>query len=112
MILVVPYLFKLMPSYIWAMTIWPFILLKDPKYKVDELLIRHESIHLKQQKELLWLGFMLAYLLEFICRLIQKGSTYSAYRSISFEKEAFANRVNPYRLQQRPLFNFRHYFQL
>lgn len=48
--------------------------------------INHEAIHTAQMKELLYVGFYLCYLAEWIVRLFMKGS---AYRNISFEKEAY-----------------------
>lgn len=51
--------------------------------------LQHEAIHSAQQKELLWVGFYLLYLLEWIYRLIFHRD--SAYRGISFEQEAYKN---------------------
>lgn len=48
--------------------------------------INHESIHTEQMKELLYVGFYLCYLIEWIVRLFMKGN---AYRNISFEREVY-----------------------
>lgn len=55
-------------------------------------LLTHEAIHTAQQRELLYIGFYLLYLLEWIWQIIipPKG----AYRWISFEREAYANERN------------------
>lgn len=48
--------------------------------------INHEAIHTAQMKELLYVGFYICYLIEWVVRLFMKGS---AYRNISFEREAY-----------------------
>jgi hypothetical protein len=77
-----------------------------------ERLIRHESIHTAQGKELLWVFFYLLYTLEWFFRLIQYRNTQTAegkkdwqaaYRNISFEREAYANEHNPVYLKNRRL---------
>jgi len=50
-------------------------------------LVNHEAIHTAQMKELLYVGFYLLYFLEFLFRLLFYPR--SAYRGISFEKEAY-----------------------
>lgn len=50
----------------------------------------HEYIHSLQQRELLFVGFYLLYLLEWMQRLWQTRNLLSAYYCISFEKEAYA----------------------
>ena len=56
--------------------------------KVDEKTIRHESIHTTQMQEMLYIFFYLWYVVEWVVRLFMKGN---AYRSISFEREAYEN---------------------
>lgn len=57
--------------------------------------LRHEQIHTAQMRELGYVGFYVLYLLEWLYRLPKQWRTgQSAYRSISFEKEA-------YRMQDR-----------
>lgn len=51
--------------------------------------INHEEIHWKQEKELLIVGFYLWYVIEFLIRLALLRNWHSAYRSISFEREAY-----------------------
>lgn len=50
--------------------------------------INHELIHTAQMRELLFAGFYILYVLEWIVRLLIPGK---AYRSISFEREAYGN---------------------
>lgn len=49
----------------------------------------HESIHTRQMRELLYIGFYAIYLLEWIFRIIFHTKT--AYRGISFEREAYSH---------------------
>lgn len=48
--------------------------------------MNHEAIHTEQMKELLYIGFYLCYVIEWLVRLFMKGN---AYRNLSFEKEAY-----------------------
>ena len=56
---------------------------------ISDRTIRHESIHIKQQKEMLVIFFFLWYFIEWIVRLIQYRNGTTAYLNISFEREAF-----------------------
>ena len=59
------------------------------KEKLDERILNHEAIHTAQMKELAYVGFYVIYILEWIYRLIFHTKT--AYRGISFEREAYDN---------------------
>lgn len=65
-----------------------FIFTRD-KSRVTDTDIRHESIHWEQEKELLIVGFYLWYAFEFIIRLALTWNWHCAYRSVSFEQEAY-----------------------
>lgn len=86
-----------------AMTIGPLIFTRKGVF-VGERLIRHESIHWAQQKELLILPFYILYILLWLWELIRctfnlsRGASADgrhrslwrrAYRSIAFEREAY-----------------------
>lgn len=94
--------------------------------KIDEVTINHESIHSRQFYEMTAVGFVLAillfplswifllfvplffyivYVLEWIIRLPMGD----AYRSISFEKEAYDNENYLGYLKERKLFAFLEY---
>lgn len=77
------------PKQFIGLTIWPFVFLKSKDLKKDPILINHEAIHLKQQLELLIVPFFLWYGVEFLLRLVQYKDWYTAYRNISFEREAY-----------------------
>lgn len=57
--------------------------------KLTERTLNHESIHTAQMKEMLYVFFYLWYFVEWLIRLFT--NTGNAYRSISFEREAYAN---------------------
>ena len=64
-----------------GLAFWPFIFISS-KTVIDEELINHERIHLKQQLELLIIPFYIWYLIE----LYTKG-----YYNVKFEREAYDN---------------------
>ena len=84
-----------------GITIWPFIFLRpSPELDVN---INHERIHIRQQQETLLLGFFIIYLFEFIYYRLQ-FNRYTAYRKISFEKEAFEHEEDMNYLKTRKRF--------
>lgn len=88
------------------MAIFPFILLRDKDLRLNQILINHERIHLRQQLELLILPFYIWYFIEYFIRLIQYKNAHQAYLNISFEREAYCNEEDLEFLQNRKLFNF------
>ena len=96
-----------------AMTLWPFIFVrKELAKKYSTVVNNHEHIHAEQQNEMLLVGIILAavmfifiglwallflpiflwlYILEWLIKIPVYGSSHKAYRSISFEREAYAN---------------------
>jgi hypothetical protein len=93
-----------------AITLFPFILLKDKNLKNDEIIINHEKIHIRQQMELLIIPFYLMYIIEFLIKYLKYKSRYRAYMNISFEKEAFENESNKDYLKSRKFYGFIKYF--
>ncbi|MAT89885.1 MAG: hypothetical protein CMC35_04260 [Flavobacteriaceae bacterium] len=84
-----------------AITLWPFVVVRDKNCLEDWVLIQHEKIHVRQQLELLILPFYLWYVLEFLLRWIRSGDRSLAYRNISFEREAYQNEKDPNYLKMR-----------
>jgi len=97
---------KLLRKNFNGITIWPFVVLKNHSLKDDRIFLNHESIHLRQQLELLLLFFYLWYGLEFIFRLFQYRNRNKAYRNISFEREAYHNENNFNYLKNRKFHGF------
>ena len=77
------------------------------KGKVDDVIINHEQIHTEQMKEVGYLQFYILYLVEWVMNLINKKE--DAYRSISFEREAYDNEKNLDYLKTRQKFNWKKY---
>ena len=55
---------------------------------VSRRTLNHEGTHTEQMKELLYVGFYLWYVIEWLVKLFIYGK--QAYRNISFEREAYA----------------------
>lgn len=72
-----------------GMALYPFILVKRADLKNNKVLIRHEQIHLEQQKELLVLPFYLIYLTCYLYNLCLFKNHHKAYMEIPFEREAY-----------------------
>ncbi|MEE9362757.1 MAG: hypothetical protein V3U92_09180 [Cellulophaga sp.] len=89
-----------------GLSLWPFIILKNPALKEDTVLINHEKIHLRQQKELLILPFYIWYVLEWSVRFLLYLDSYRAYQNISFEREAYFNEDNLNYLAKRNSLSF------
>ncbi len=98
------------PKRFSAITIYPFILIRNEVDKLNTTLINHEKIHLKQQVELLIIGFFLWYILEFCLNFIRYKSWIKAYKNISFEKEAYQHEANLNYLKTRKSYSFLKYY--
>jgi len=92
-----------------AITIYPFVFVKNRKLRENSILINHESIHLAQALELLILPFYIAYLVEFAIRMLQYRNFQMAYMNISFEREAYMHQFNLSYLKNRKLWSFKNY---
>ncbi len=85
-----------------AMAVFFVILIKRGK-TISVEVENHERIHFRQQREMLWLPFVLWYGIEFLIRYAQYRDWNIAYRNISFEQEAFMNEDNlMYRAWRKP----------
>lgn len=96
----------LVPKGYLGLTIFPFIVLKDTALRSSKILINHEKIHLRQQLELLIIPFFMLYGLEFLYRLVQHKNWGTAYRNISFEREAYTNEKDLNYLKSRSFLKF------
>jgi hypothetical protein len=99
----------LIPKGYRGLTVFPFVILRNRINKNDKVLINHEKIHLRQQLELLILPFFVWYFLEFLLMFIKYKNKNSAYRNISFEREAYANEKDLNYLKERSLYKFLNY---
>lgn len=77
-------------------------------YKWDNLTMRnHESVHWKQQGELLIVFFYIIYILEWLVKLFIYGR--KAYYNISFEREAYKHEKDLFYLNKRKKFAWLQY---
>lgn len=79
---------NILPSGVKAMNLFGVIVTRKTT-KLDESTINHERIHTKQIWEMLGLPFYFWYLVEYLIKLIKFRNRDKAYRSISFEREAY-----------------------
>ncbi len=93
------------------MALFPFILVKRPNMKQDQVLIRHETIHLRQAAELLVIPFYFLYLVNYIINRFKYDSHHQAYMQIVFEREAYAQEKNAIYLQTRKLYAWLKYLK-
>jgi len=91
---------------IGAITLWPFVISRT---KLNEPVLNHQKIHIKQQQELLLVGFYLLYVLYWLRGMWTYHDSYIAYHSIPFEQEAYEHENNLDYLSERPFWAWRNY---
>lgn len=96
----------LVPKGYCGIAFFPFIIIRSANLKEDSVFINHEKIHLRQQLELLILPFFIWYGAEFVVRYVRCRNWSLAYKSISFEQEAYGNETNFDYLKVRTLWGF------
>lgn len=94
-----------------AITLYPFVFVDTSSYnwkneEKREVLIRHEAIHIEQQKELLVLPFYLLYVIFILKDLLKYRNYKKAYRNNIFEIEAYNNDENEEYLENRIRYNY------
>ncbi|WP_413974275.1 hypothetical protein [Hyunsoonleella sp. 2307UL5-6] len=108
MVLVFKYL---VPKGYTGISIFPFIFLNHKDLKSSKTLINHEKIHLQQQLELLIIPFYVWYIIEFFIRLLYFKNWHIAYKTISFEREAYARDYDLNYLKHRKFWAFLMYIK-
>ncbi|MBC8172865.1 MAG: hypothetical protein H7X71_03070 [Chitinophagales bacterium] len=92
-----------------GMALYPFILLKRRELATDKVIMNHETIHLRQQTEMLLIFFYILYGLNYCSNRLRYKDHDSAYRNIVFEREAYSNEKDLEYLKKRKLFNWVRY---
>ena len=92
-----------------GIALFPFIVVREKQYLQDPYCLNHEKIHIRQQAELLVIFFYLWYVTEYLIRWCMYKNAYLAYRSISFEKEAYLNENDLNYLKRRRFWSFLQY---
>jgi len=75
-----------------GITLAPFGIYIKENYLMNKFVINHESIHWKQQMEMLIIFFYILYLIEWIIKTFIYGE--KAYVNLSSEREAYAYEHN------------------
>ncbi len=90
-----------------AMTIFPFIFVRDEKILANKEYMNHESIHLRQYMETLFFGMLIIGLFEYLYALVfLKKNRLELYYFMSHEQEAHQNDQNLDYLKTRPWFSY------
>lgn len=79
---------------------------------ITDRILNHEKIHSAQMKEMLYIFFYIWYIAEWGIKLLKYKRVHTAYRAISFEREAYANDFNREYLKTRKRFAFIKYCRL
>ena len=90
-----------------GITLAPFGIYLSKKYLSNVETINHESIHWKQQVEMLIIFFYAWYLIEWFIRIFTNFG--NSYRSLSFEREAYDNDGNLKYLETRKPYSWLKY---
>ena len=85
------------------------ILFVRENVELTDQTLNHEQIHTEQMKEMLYILFYLWYFIEWLIRLFTNPG--QAYRSISFEQEAYAKESDFSYLSARKRFSWIKYLR-
>lgn len=95
-----------------AITLYPFVIVrKDSVGLFTWIVENHERIHGEQQKEMLVLLFYLWYLIEYLVKWVYYRNRMTAYKNISFEREAYENQSNSSYLDTRKRYSWVKYIK-
>lgn len=89
-----------------AITLFPFIISRG---EMSETTIRHECIHIEQQRELWVIPFYILYGLYWLKGKVKGMSNNDAYFNIPFEREAYDNQHDLNYLENRKRHSWRRY---
>jgi len=99
------------PKDFGAINLFGLIIVRKDYGKLTNAEKNHERIHTRQMLELFIVFFYIAYVVEWIFRLIQYKDRLKAYYNISFEREAYNCMYNQDYLKKRRIFAFRYYYK-
>ncbi len=75
--------------------------------KLSAVDLNHERIHTAQQRELLYIGFYLWYIIEWLYLLVKYRNGLKAYFHISFEQEAYRHQDDLEYLKKRKHYHYK-----
>ena len=91
---------------IGAITLFPFIISRD---EMSDVTVRHEIIHIEQQKELLVVFFYILYVGYWLKGKVKGMTNDEAYMNIPFEQEAYRKMYDEDYLAKRKRHAWRKY---
>ena len=92
----------------WAINLFGYVFCRVDKGRLPETAKNHEYIHSLQQKELLYIGFYLLYIAEWLYHLARLRNFLKAYYALSFEREAYTMQGDMnYKYKRKKFANFR-----
>ena len=94
-----------------AINLFGIVVARRECLPLSKRILYHEAIHSQQIEELLYVGFYIWYVVEWIVRLLYIRNFKEAYKTISFEKEAFGNDGDNNYLENRKVFAFLNYMK-
>jgi len=100
------WLSKFVPIDIWAISFGLWVWCRG---EMSESVKQHESIHYRQQLELLFVGQWILYGLFYLFGLVRHKEGKKAYLQNPFEQEAYANEEIENYLNTRKAYAWRHY---
>ncbi|MBQ0113661.1 MAG: hypothetical protein KBT03_11060 [Bacteroidales bacterium] len=88
---------KILPSKEFvSLTLWPFCFVREDRINLfSNRCKEHANIHAEQQKELLFIGFYILYIMYYIRGLYRGYAFHEAYVRNPFEMEAFEYEWSP-----------------
>ena len=91
-----------------AINLFGYVFCRVDKGRLPETAKNHEYIHSLQQKELLYIGFYLLYIAEWLYHLARLRNFMKAYYALSFEREAYTMQGDMnYKYKRKKFANFR-----
>lgn len=99
------------PKGFGAINLFGLIIARKGYGELNDIEKNHERIHTRQMLELIIIFFYIAYIFEWIIRLIQYRDKIKAYQNISFEREAYIHMYDPDYPKKRKLFAFIKYYR-
>lgn len=88
-----------------AINLFGVVFARNEFKELNQRTLNHEAIHTAQMKELLYIGFYLWYLVEWLVKLFRYGRK-GAYKNISFEREAYTNQYTYDYLSKRECYDW------
>lgn len=99
----------LVPKGYTGIALFPFVFVRSRELAVNAVVLNHERIHIRQQAELLVIPFYIWYAIEYGLRYLKYKDGKTAYRNISFEREAYYNEGNLNYIKNRRFWGFFNY---